>query len=154
MSYNVCNTSLSPQSAALIAPESRRQRADEVYAVSPTPRTLRTPPPPFPPPTTPPPLSLPMPPALPPLTTGSAPPPPGPCSPPAVWGPRWPRKTGATKLARPATGSGLAAVHRGSPREATGGSRTSARGHSSWFCMAATSSWCEAEEGRNASRRL
>lgn len=102
--YNVFSASL--QIAALTAPESQRQRADELCAVSPTPRTPRTPSPPFPPPTTPPPLSPPTPPALPPLTTGSAPPPPGPCSPPAVWGPRWPRRRGATGPVRPATGSG------------------------------------------------
>lgn len=135
---------------ALTTSGSLKQRADELCAVNPTPRTLRTRPPPFPP-TTPLPLS---PPALPPLTTGSAPPPPGPCSPPVVWGPRWSMRREATELVRPATGSGSAAAHRASPQEATGGSLTSARGHSSWFCMAATSSWCEAEVGGNARSRL
>ena len=146
------NADLSLQSAALIAPESRMQLSDEVCAVSLTPRTLLTPSPPFLPPTTPPPLSPPTPPALPPLTTGSDLPPLGPCSPPVVWGPRWPRRRGAKELVRPATGSGSVAAPRASPREATGGSRTLARGHSSWFCTAATSSWCEGEEGRNAGR--
>lgn len=137
---------------ALITPENQKQSVEELCAVSPTPRTLRTPPPPFPLPTTPRPLSPPTPQALPPLTIGSAPHPPGPCSPPVVWGPRWPRQRGAEERVKPATGS--AAAHHASPREATGGTRTSARGHSSWFCTAATSSWCEAEEGRNAGRRL
>lgn len=53
-----------------------------------------------------------------------------------------------------ATGSGSAAAPHAIPREVTGGSRTSARGHSSWFSMAATSLWYEAGEGRNAGRRL
>ena len=146
---------LSTQSPAFIAPESRRQRADEFCIASRIPRTQQTPPPPSPHPTTPPLLSPPTPPALRPLTTGFAPPLPGRCSPPAVWGPaRWARQRQVTEGARPSTGSGWAAAHRASPREPTGGSLNSARGHSSWFCTAATSSWCEAKEGRNAGHRL
>lgn len=98
--------SLSPQSLALTAPESQRRSAGELCAVSPTPRTLQTPPPLFLLHTTPPPLSLLTPQVLLPLTTGSVLPPPGPCSAPVVWGPRCRRRRGAKMLAKPATGSG------------------------------------------------
>lgn len=147
-------SSLSLQSMALFAPENQRQSAEELCVVSPTPRTLQTPPPPFPLLISPPPLSPPTRQARHHLTTGFVPPPPGPCSPPVVWGLHWLRWRGVKEQVKPATGSGSAAVHRANPREATGGSQTSARGHSSWFCTAATSSWCEAEDGQKASRRL
>lgn len=92
------------QKPALIAPGSRRQSVDELSAVSPTPRTLQTPPPLLP--TTPHPPSPPTPQVLPHLTIGSAPPPQGPCLPPAVWGPLWQRQRGPKILAKRTTGSG------------------------------------------------
>lgn len=144
---------LSLQIAALIAQESQTQTVDELCVVSQTPRTLQTLPPPSPP-TSPPPLSRLMPLALHPLTIGSALPPLDLCSLPAVWGPHWRSRRGAAEPVKRDTGSGWAAAHRASRPEDIGGSRTSARGHSSWFCMAATSSWCEEEEGKNASRLL
>ena len=158
--FHVCalNTSLITysfkQSVAHTDPESRTQRAEELYAASPTPRTRPTPPPPSPPPITLPLLSPPTPlvPHL--LTTVSAPPPPGPCSHPVVWGPRWPRQRRAPEPGRRASGWGWAAAHRATPRGAIGENRTLARGHSSWFCMAATSSWCDDKEEWNSSRRL